>query len=134
MSLVFRNEQIESLEQSRTDDFIVRPAAKPRADYAEDVEHYTGEELYDEISEGVERVEGYGLKKDSDVSGFVKLLFTIAWHFDEYPLFYEILTEELYEPYQKMPYLFESATDDDWEEAAAFSDKKLDAEQNVSLF
>jgi hypothetical protein len=130
MPLVISNKQMEAIGQSQTDDFIERVTAELRTDHAEDVEYYTDEELYDEISEGIERAESYGLEGDADVAAFVKLLLTIGWYFDRYPMFQEILTEESYTHDEKMPAIFETAADEDWEAAADYSDKELEAMQN----
>jgi hypothetical protein len=126
MPLVIRNEQIAEFDRSLTEKFIVSLANELRAEHPEDVENFSDEELRQGIAEGIERAESYGLEGDADVKAFVKLLFTVGWYFDHYPAFREVLTEELYRASEKMPYLFESATDEDWEEAASLSDAEIE--------
>lgn len=126
MSLVIRDEQVAVFEEALRNDFIERLAAELKANYAEDVEPYTDEELYEVIDRGIDRAEDYGLEGDADISAFIKLLFTIGWYFDRYPMFQEILTNEANLPEEKMPFIFEGATDEDWEKAAALSDEELE--------
>lgn len=133
MSLIIRDEQVAVFEEVLRNDFIEKLAAELRANYAEDVEPYTDEELHDAISKGIDRAEDYDLEGDADVGAFVKLMFTTGWFFDRYPLFQEILTNELNLPEEKMPFIFEGATDEDWEAAAALSDEELEKASQTQI-
>lgn len=128
MSLVIRDEQTEALEASLKDRFAVELAAELRQEHTEAVEPYNDKELHNLILEGVDRAESYELDSDSDVGAFVKLLFVVGWYFDRYPLFHHFFTEEDYEGHERLEYLFDAATEEDWKKAAAQSGRLLEEE------
>ncbi len=92
-----------------------------RSEFKEDVERFDDESLLKLVDAGCSRARAYGLKLDDDIRAFVCLLFVIGWKFDGYPPFAAVLTEPLYRPEQRMPYLFESASPEDWDLAAEWS-------------
>jgi len=57
-------------------------------------------------------------------------MFTIGWYFDVYEPFHEILADKIYAHYEKIPYLFQTATDEDWDKAAVLSNEELRKRQN----
>jgi hypothetical protein len=129
--LIIRDEQIKVFETALRKRFIKALAKELRDEHKECVEDLGDEELYDLIDEGVERAEKeYGLESDSDVKTFVKLLFTVGWYFDHYELFQFYLTDESCEPDERMDFIFEVATDEDWQSAAELSDELVQKEDS----
>lgn len=121
--MIIRNKQMESFDLSLKNRFAKKIAGELRTDHAEYVNDLDDEELHEYVLIGIDRAKGYGLQYDKDIKAFVKLLFTVGWFFDEYPLFNEFLTYSDYQHYERMEYLFDSATEEDWEEASRLSDE-----------
>lgn len=121
--MIIRKNQFEAFDLSLKDRFAKTIEKELRTDHADSVDDLNDDELHDLVLAGIDRAKAYELEADKDIDAFVKLLFTIGWYFDEYPLFNEFLTYDDYEHYERLEYLFDSATDDDWEKASAYSDE-----------
>lgn len=126
MGLIIRDKQIEAFELSLKNRFAKKVEEELRTEHTNYVDDLNDEELHEYVLAGIDRAKSYGLENDNDISAFVKLLFVIGWYFDEYPLFNEFLTYSDYEHYERMEYLFESATKEDWNEAAKLSDELVE--------
>lgn len=126
--LKIRNEQIEAFNESLREKFIRNLCLELRDEHKESVEPLDDEELREMVEVGVERAEEYGLESDDDVETFVTLLFTVGWYFDRYELFEFYLTDESCEPDERMEYIFEVATEEDWDAAAELSDELVQKE------
>ena len=119
--MLIRENQMQTFESEMKARFARRLAAELRQEYPDLDEQMSEERLLELILEGVERAEGYGLDSDTDVETFVRLLFVVGWYFDRHPFFHDFLTEEDYEPTEKIEYMLEAATEKDWREAALYS-------------
>lgn len=126
MGIIIRSKQIETFDLSLKNKFAKKIEDELRTEHADSVDDLNDEELHEYVLAGIDRAKGYRLEDDRDIKAFVKLLFTIGWYFDEYQLFNEFLTYDDYEHYERMEYLFESATDEDWDEAAKLSDELVE--------
>jgi hypothetical protein len=126
MGLLIRDNQFNAFEVSLKSRFAKKIEEELRTEYTDYVDDLNDEELHEYVLEGIDRAKSYGLEEDKDIKAFVNLLFVVGWYFDEYPLFNEFLTYDDYEHYERMEYLFDAATDEDWDEASKLSDELVE--------
>lgn len=120
------NEQIEQFDKVFMERFVKRLIGILREDHPEDVSEYSNEELHELVREGIDRAESYGLESDNDVETFVTLLFTVGWFYDTHPHCQRYLVEEDFDPSERMRFLLDATTGEDWVEISAWSNNKLD--------
>lgn len=120
--LVIREQQLDTLQENAEADFITRIMIHLREN--QDAETYELEdaELERRVKIGVEKAREYDLTWEKPIVFFVRVMFTISPNFDRQWSIQTILTDIYEEPNEKMDFVTEYATDDDWEEAALLSD------------
>jgi hypothetical protein len=114
-----RPEQLHVLDAEMERRFAVSLAKLIRDTYAADVAELDDDALMALVIEGIHRAEAYGFDSDDDVRTFVRLLFTVGWHFDEHPAIAAVLQASDLRDEERMSILFESVTREEWEEAHA---------------
>lgn len=126
--LKITKEQISSLNNTFKHGFIKNLLFELREEHEEAVAVLNDEELYEMIDAGMERAYDYELDADEDITAFVKLLLMVGWYFDRHELFEFYLIDDSCDPDERMDYIFEVATDDDWEAARELSDELVNKE------
>ncbi len=116
--LVIREQQMEILQRHAEDDFVERLTAHLRENQDAETYQLSDAELRARVERGIEKARSYGLTWEKPIAFFVQLMFSVAPDFDVQDNIWVILTDDFEEPNEKMDYLLENTTDEDWEEAA----------------
>lgn len=116
--LVIRDEQMDTLQQHAEADFVRRIMSHLREHQDAEVYRLSDEELRARVEYGIEKARSYRITWEKEVTLFVQLMFSTAPDFDMQDNIWVILTDEFEEPNEKMDYLLDNTTDEDWEEAA----------------
>ncbi|MFP2957905.1 hypothetical protein ACLEPN_08750 [Myxococcus sp. 1LA] len=90
--------------------------------YVEHPGHVVGqprEQVRHRVATSLRRARSFGLRDDRDLHAFGLLSIIISEAFDAHPPFQRLLADPDIPPREKMTRLFQSATDADWQAAAA---------------
>jgi hypothetical protein len=117
-----REDQIHALEDETGGRFIYRVVAHLRQHHAGALTDLSDETVAYRVRIGVVRAWRYGLTWQSSIAAFVALMFVIAPNFDEHPVLRRILNDRSVEPGARIDHLMNTATAEDWAEAAAAAD------------
>lgn len=121
--LVIREQQIETLQQHAEEDFVERLMKHLRETQDAETFELDDEELRRRVEFGIEKARGYELTWEKPIVFFVRLMFSIAPNFDEQENIQDVLDAPFDEPNEKMDYLLDNTSDEDWEEAAVSYDE-----------
>lgn len=110
--------QKEAFSRDLLDRFVQRIMSVVKRAHPERCAHMTDEAIEEQVREGIERAESYGLVSDDNRFIFVRLTFVVGPAFDMHDFFQEILHDERIDPDARLVRLIELATPEDWEDAA----------------
>jgi hypothetical protein len=63
---------------------------------------------------GLTRAQGYGMKSEADLAGFICLMFKVAPNFDSHPLIQHALNDPAPAPDSRLNRLWEHTSDENW--------------------
>lgn len=113
--------QKEAFSRDLLDRFVQRIVAVVKRAHPERCADMTEEAIEEQVRDGIERAESYGLISDDDRFIFVRLTFVVGPAFDMHDFFQEILRDERIAPESRLARLIEMATPEDWEDAASLT-------------
>ena len=116
--LVIRQEKMDVLQEHAEEDFVKRVMNYLRKEQDAETYQLNDEELRERVKFGIEKARSYYLTWEQPIGLFVQLMFSISPNFDRQENINTVLTEIYEEPNEKMDYLWDETSDDDWEEAA----------------
>ncbi|WP_426750339.1 hypothetical protein [Myxococcus sp. Y35] len=117
--LKIRDAQMHALAAARDES---RVSAIVDRLYLEHPGHVVGQErslVRRRVASALRRARGFGLHDDRDLLAFAFLCIVISDVFDTHPPFQRLLADPTVPAGEKMTRLFQSATDADWQAAAA---------------